>query len=221
MPNYKVFFLLLILLFLAAATQAQSLYVSDKFQITLRTGPSQEHKIIAMLPTGTKLEVLQELPEWIQVSTPDGKQGWVLKQFTMQRLPREQEISQLQTRLQKLQQQAGSSQEQNARLEQEKQELQAELQSLQDRLQSLEQSHQDLQEDAGNIQEIKQELERAKTALKLNRKQVSELRQENQEIRFNNNLYWFLAGAGTFFIAALLGFFLGRMQRKKGKKVYF
>lgn len=221
MPSYKVCFLLLIFLFLAAAAQAKSLYVSDQFQITLRTGPSQENKIIAMLPTGTKLEVLQELPEWLQVRTPDGKQGWVLKHFTMQRLPREQEINQLQTRLQKIQQQAGSSQEQNIRLEKEKQKLQAELKELQDRLQNLEQSYQDLQEDAGNIQEIKQELERTKTSLKLNRKQVSELRQENQEIRSNNNLYWFLAGAGTFFIAALLGFFLGRMQRKQGKKVYF
>ncbi|MGM0424753.1 MAG: TIGR04211 family SH3 domain-containing protein [Thermodesulfobacteriota bacterium] len=217
----KVCCLMLLFLFLGTPALAQTLYVSDQFQITLRTGPSQEHRIISMLPTGTKLQVLQTLPEWVQVRTPEGKQGWVLKRYTMQRVPREQEISQLQATLQRLQEQAGSNQVKSASLQKNKMELQANLQKLERQLQDLEQKHRDLQRDAGNIEGIKQELQRSKTALELNREQVNKLRQENQELSSRKNLYWFLAGGGTFAFAGLLGFFLGRTQRKKSKKVYF
>lgn len=217
----KVCCLMLLFLFLGTPALAQTLYVSDQFQITLRTGPSQEHRIISMLPTGTKLQVLQTLPEWVQVRTPEGKQGWVLKRYTMQRVPREQEISQLQATLQRLQEQAGSNQAKSASLQKNKMELQANLQKLERQLQDLEQKHRDLQRDAGNIEGIKQELQRSKTALELNREQVNKLRQENQELSSRKNLYWFLAGGGTFAFAGLLGFFLGRTQRKKNKKVYF
>ncbi|MFO8031697.1 MAG: TIGR04211 family SH3 domain-containing protein [Desulfohalobiaceae bacterium] len=217
----KVCCLMLLFLFLGTPALAQTLYVSDQFQITLRTGPSQEHRIISMLPTGTKLQVLQTLPEWVQVRTPEGKQGWVLKRYTMQRVPREQEISQLQATLQRLQEQAGSNQAKSASLQKNKMELQANLQKLERQLQDLEQKHRELQRDAGNIEGIKQELQRSKTALELNREQVNKLRQENQELSSRKNLYWFLAGGGTFAFAGLLGFFLGRTQRKKNKKVYF
>lgn len=221
MPIYKICFFLLLLLFQAAPGLSSTLYVSDQFQITLRTGPSQEHKIIRMLPTGTRLQVLENLPEWIRVRAPEGQEGWVLKRFTMQRLPREQELGQLQARLQELEEQAGSSQEQSALLQNEKQKLQTELQDVRQRLQDLGQKHQSLKQDAGNVQGIKKELERSKIALELNREQVRKLRQENQSLRSNNRLYWFLAGAGTFAAAGLLGFLLGRTQRKKSKKVYF
>ncbi|MFP4391900.1 MAG: TIGR04211 family SH3 domain-containing protein [Desulfohalobiaceae bacterium] len=221
MHIHNLCYLLLFFLLLTASAQAQTLYVSDQFQITMRTGPSQEHKIISMLNTGTKLLVLDELPDWILVRTPDGKEGWVLRRYTMQRIPRDQEINQLQNKLQELQDQASSSQNMSSLLENEKMELQSVLQELERELEDLQQRHQSLREDAGNIEEIKKELQRSKTALELNRRQVSSLRQENQELRSKNNLYWFLAGGGTFTLAGLLGFLLGRMQRKKGKKVYF
>jgi SH3 domain protein len=43
---------------LAQLGWAAKAYVTDSFEITLRTGPSNEHKIIAMLFSGRPLDVL-------------------------------------------------------------------------------------------------------------------------------------------------------------------
>ena len=53
---------------------ATKVYVTDSFAITLRRGPSNENKIIAMLFSGRPLEVLGSREEWSQVKVlDDGK----------------------------------------------------------------------------------------------------------------------------------------------------
>ena len=43
-----------------SALYAQTVYIVDSFKVTMRTGPSNENKIISMLPSGTKLEIMEE-----------------------------------------------------------------------------------------------------------------------------------------------------------------
>ncbi len=66
------------ILFGIAFSYAQTVYVIDEFEVTMRTGPSIENKIIAMLPTGTKLQVIEEEGDWVLVRSPTGREGWVL-----------------------------------------------------------------------------------------------------------------------------------------------
>ncbi|MFO7912531.1 MAG: SH3 domain-containing protein, partial [Desulfotignum sp.] len=44
----------------------------------MRTGPGVEHKIVAMLVSGTRLEILEYQDDWSMVQTDDQKSGWVL-----------------------------------------------------------------------------------------------------------------------------------------------
>ncbi len=219
----KLILIMLVLVFslIPVTGLGKTLYVTDDFKITMRTGPSLENKVIGMLASGMPLEVLEELPEWLQIRTPEGKQGWVLKHYTMQRLPNKEALRQLQDRFDTLQDKLQKSEQKTARLEQEKTELQSRLQKVQQELKNLEQKHQTLLEDSGNIKNIKQELRYTQTALDLNRDQLSRFRAENQELRSQQELRWFLAGAGTIALAALTGFILGRINRKKSKKVFF
>ena len=68
---------------------ATTAYVTDFFEITLRTGPSIENKIIAMIPTGQSMEILDSREDWSYVRiVGDGqgnKQGWVLSRFLVDR----------------------------------------------------------------------------------------------------------------------------------------
>jgi hypothetical protein len=45
--------------------------------LRLRSGPSTDHDILDRLMLGTLLQVTGSDNEWIQVITPDGKEGWV------------------------------------------------------------------------------------------------------------------------------------------------
>jgi len=76
---------------------AAKAYVTDYFEVTLRTGPSNENKIIAMLFSGRPLEVLDTRGEWSQVKVLDGgKEGWVLSRYLVTRLPWEVQAKKLQ-----------------------------------------------------------------------------------------------------------------------------
>ena len=67
---------------------ADKAYVTDSFEITLRTGPSNENRIIAMLFSGRPLDVLGTEGEWSQVKVlDDGKEGWVISRYLVTRLP--------------------------------------------------------------------------------------------------------------------------------------
>ena len=41
---------------------AERAYVTDSLEITLRTGPSTEHRVMATLSSGTSLEILGSVP---------------------------------------------------------------------------------------------------------------------------------------------------------------
>ena len=56
-------------------------YVSDEFEIMLRTGQSTQHEIRRQLKSGTPLEVLQEGEGYTQVRLQNGIEGWVLSRY--------------------------------------------------------------------------------------------------------------------------------------------
>jgi len=76
-------------LFLAAVcgfttiAKAQTRYVTDDFEIMLRTGPSVQNKIVRSLKSGTRLDVLREDAGngHSQVQTSRGEIGYVLTRF--------------------------------------------------------------------------------------------------------------------------------------------
>jgi SH3 domain protein len=78
----------------ASATKA---YVTDSFEITHRTGPSNENKITSMLFSGRPVDVLDTQGEWSRVKVLDSdKEGWVLSRYLVTRLPWEVQARKLQ-----------------------------------------------------------------------------------------------------------------------------
>jgi SH3 domain protein len=59
---------------------AKTAYVTDELKITLRTGESATHRIVRMLPTGERLEVLSTDAKtgYSKVRTAGGTEGYVL-----------------------------------------------------------------------------------------------------------------------------------------------
>ena len=63
----------------------QAAWVSDEFEVTLRTGPSTNNAIQLMVSSGTRLEILEEDAEsgYTRVRTGGGTEGWVLTRYLM------------------------------------------------------------------------------------------------------------------------------------------
>ncbi len=77
----RVILLLLAAVLVPAAVLAATTYVTDQVEITLRSGPGLDFKIIRMVQTGTPLERLEDSEGWTHVRTPEGDDGWVVTRY--------------------------------------------------------------------------------------------------------------------------------------------
>lgn len=201
--------LFLSLLLNSGNVQAQTIYVTDHFKITMRTGPDNTKRIIRMLPSNTPLQVIKEEQGWLKVRTREGKEGWVLKRFTMQDKPKKIIIKQLRSK--------------NEDLEQKIAELSSRAASLEEAnatLNSLTSKYEKLKKDAGSVLTLKKKFQNTKQKLENATQKLEEISKENKKLRASTSREWFLAGAGVVGLSALLGFIIGRIQKRRSRKLY-
>ena len=134
---------------LAQQGWATKAYVTDSFEITLRTGPSNDNKIIVMLFSGRPLEVLSTRGEWNQVKVSDsGKVGWVLSRFLATYLPWEAQAKKLQEDLVSLNAKLNRLQKEFSDESQQRQGLAAELRQKTKELETLSKQYSELKKGA-------------------------------------------------------------------------
>jgi SH3 domain protein len=179
-----------------SAAAAQEVYVSGITKITMRTGPGIEHKIVAMLETGTRLEMVEYKADWSLVQIDNQKQGWVLTRFLTEEKPLTFQVEILQKENKRLSGALEDSETRNQALA----EKNAALSDIEKKYQELKQASADflkLNEKYRNLVQLSEEQEQ----------QISMLK-ENLN---NEAMLWFLSGAGVF----IVGLILGLSTRKK------
>jgi SH3 domain protein len=210
------------LLLLGVVTaHASTVYVSDSLEITMRSGPSNQHRILRMLTSDTKLEALKEDDGWLQVRAADGREGWVLKRYTTQNLPRSIQIQRLQQQNERLTALSGGAATQLTALEEENASLKAALEKTQGELSRLSTQHVALKKDAADVVTLKDEFTATRQQLDAATLSMGQLKAENMDLRSSTNLRWFLTGAGVVSTAWLFGFIMGRIQRRKRPGISF
>lgn len=65
------------LLLAAGAVAAETVYVTDRFEIGVHESTELDSIILAVIPSGTTLTVVAKEAGFVRVRTPDGVEGWV------------------------------------------------------------------------------------------------------------------------------------------------
>ena len=210
--------LLVIYGFLGSTPQgwAAKAYVTDTFEITLRTGPSNENKILAMLFSGRPLEVVSTQGEWSQVKVLEGdKEAWVMTRYLITRLPWELQARKLQEDLMGLNARLNRVQKEFADDSQQRQTLAAELKKKTEELESLSKEYLELKKGADGYLKLKTLYEAAEKNVKATEVQLSELIVENESLKSSQENRWFLSGALVLLCGLLIGGIVGRQQKKR------
>lgn len=182
----------------ASVAAAQEVYVSGVTKITMRTGPGVEHKIVAMLETGTRLEMVENKPDWSMVRTDNQKQGWVLTRFLTEDRPLSFQVEELQ--------------KENERLASALEQIEKQNQSLAEKnaaLADIEQKYQDLKQASADYLKLD---EKYRALVQLSEEQEQQISTLKENLN-NEAMLWFLSGAGVF----IVGLILGLSTRKKKK----
>lgn len=205
----------LICMLAAANLHAETKYVVDYLLINLRTGQTNEHKILRTLPTGTKLEVLETEQDYSRVRIPDGTEGWVLNQYITSTptakillTAAEAKLAKLESANKQLQEELSAIREKESTLNQENKNLAKEHKSQTDEL-----TH--LRRVAAKPLKLENENQQLKKQLVELENERELLSRENQVLRDSSDREWFLTGAGVIIGGIIIGLIAPSLRPKK------
>ena len=179
---------------------AESKYVTDITKITMRSAPDTEHKIIAMLKSGTAINVLEKSGAWSKVRTKNGKEGWALTRFLVSKKPAVVL--------------SGEFEKENRKFADKLLTLQSEninLVETNKKLTGIEEKYNELKKESKDFFELKKEYQSIKKKYDDQQKMITSF-EDNYK---NKIMIWFLIGAGVFVFGVLLG-----MGAKKNRRSY-
>lgn len=199
---------------LSTIVQAQVRYVTDDFEVMLRTGPSIQNKIVRPMRSGTRIEILREDAGkgHSLVQTPEGETGYVLTRFLSPNRAARERLKVAEAQLKKLRSAPGElqalladSQDENRTLIEQNTELSGKLQSTSEELGQIKR----VSADAVALSERNERLEKEVRQLLL---QLDDIRIQNEGYKDQTELRWFVYGGGTGFLGLLFGWILSRSK---------
>lgn len=199
----------------ATGLSAQTHYVTaGSIPFDLRTGPSNQHRVIADLEEATSVEVLEVVSGWSRVQVKNGKEGWILTRFLTQEMPYKAQFEQLRREYDDLIAKAGSPLKEIEQLKKENQQLQESLSNVGKNLEDTRGKYETLRTESADFLKIKNSYEDAAAKLAEQTEKAQTLEREFAKIGFNQNLQWFLGGAGVLLAGFILGVGTKRQKRR-------
>ena len=202
------------LVLFSTAVLAETRYINDRMQVTLRTGPANDRKIIALLNIGQKVEMLKPGEEWTLVRVPSGKEGWVVSRFLTDKTPSGIELKILKNKHNLLKVQASSLREENNSLKAENESLSTELATSQEKLKNLNNAYETLKTESADFLELKSKYKESTSKLADQTEKAEKFEEELTKLLWNQNIKWFLSGAGVLILGFIIGFSTKRQRRR-------
>ncbi len=214
----RAILLLLAAVLVPAAVLAATTYVTDQVEITLRSGPGLDFKILRMVRTGTPLERLEDSEGWTHVRTPEGDDGWVVTRYLSDDPPKgplleaaRQEVDRLKgevARLQKELKEAAREGDQSA----------ARVRKLSRELKKVNKEYDAWKKTNAGVIDLKEKAERLTAAHETALAELERLRSENRALTARERFYWFFSGAVVLLLGWLLGYlYASSRSRAKGR----
>lgn len=193
---------------------AETRYVTDRLEVTLRAGESTRYKILRMLPTGTSVEVLavNKSTSYARVRIQDGTVGFVLVQELQSEPAARDRLAQLEERLAALNQRPDAVVRELASLQEAHGELRGRFLALEREKQQREEELARIRHASANVLDLTSDRERLRVQVAELTRVRADLEQENRDLKNQTNQAWFLIGAGVLGLGLLLGLTLPHLR---------
>jgi SH3 domain protein len=207
---------------LPQSAQAETRYVTDRFEVTLRAGESTRYKILRMLPSGTPVEVLSvnRSTNYARVRIQDGTVGFVLIQELQDEPAARDRLAELEERLAALRQNPDALTQELADLQEAHGELRERFATLEREKQLREQELAKIRHASANVLDITNDRERLRLQVAELTRTRAALEQENRDLKNQTNQRWFLIGAGVLVSGVLMGLILPHLRVRRRKTTW-
>jgi len=220
MMKSKLRWTLLTLVLTVPAAYGEPAWVSDEFEIMLRSGPSTSNAIQLMLGSGLQLEVLERDPEsgYSRVSTMAGTEGWVLTRYLMAERSAREQLETLTSELTDANSRGTSMGSQLTAIKDEYDAANSRIDTLQREKAVAENELAEIRRTAANVLGINEQNQSLMDQLATAQIRADTLEQENRRLASQSTRYWFMSGGLLLFVGVILGIWLPRIrwQRRSG-----
>ena len=194
----------------SAIVLAEIAYVTDEVNIGLHKEPTNESPIIKLVPSGTKLNIIERENDLIHVEEPEGVRGWVNTQNVLNNKPGKTKINELEITNKELHKKIQTLEKESTKLISQE-ELEQKLNSERLKVGELQVELTNIKSSAGNIQtsdKLLTDIEQLKNANKqlidqlesagINRKNsLGSIKPENESSSFSIFLIIFIFGIAS------------------------
>lgn len=193
---------------------AASAWVTDQFEITLRSGPSTNNAIQLMIDSGLRLEVLERDADsgYSRVRTPGGTEGWVLSRYLMNEPSAREQLETLSGQLTSATSRGSSLDAQMSAVRAEYDAANTKIAGLERDKAALEKELAEIRRTAANVLAINEQNTTLMDQLAASQIRADTFEQENRRLAGQTTRYWFMAGAVVLLFGILLGIWLPRVR---------
>jgi len=205
---------------LASTAFAEPAWVSDQFEITLRSGPSTSNAIQLMVDSGTRLEVLERDAEagYTRVQTQGGTEGWVLTRYLMNEASAREQLQALTSRLTSATSQGSSLNSQLNAIKGEYDSANQQIATLERDKAAVEKELAEIKRTAANVLAISDQNKTLMDQLAAAQIRADTLEQENRVMSSQTTRYWFVTGALVLVVGLVLGLWLPRINWRRRRR---
>jgi len=213
----NIFFLVSCLLILSGTAVAETRYVSDTLEITMRSGKGTSFGITRMLRSGTPVEVLNvdKKSGYTQVRTNSGKEGWVLSRFLMKGQAARERLATAEKNLAELELENRKLTTAMATLKEEKGTLESNLSTLEGESRGVSQELAEIRRTASSALTIDSENKNMKGRIVSLERQLQTVQQENETLKDRTARDWFMVGAAVVLLGIIVGLIIPKIRFRK------
>jgi len=213
----NIFFLVSCLLILSGNAVAETRYVSDTLEITMRSGKGTSFGITRMLRSGTPVEVLNvdKKSGYTQVRTNSGKEGWVLSRFLMKGQAARERLATAEKNLAELELENRKLTTAMATLKEEKGTLESNLSALEGESRGVSQELAEIRRTPSSALAIDSENKDMKGRMVSLERQLQTVQQENETLKDRTARDWFMVGAAVVLLGIIVGLIIPKIRFRK------
>ncbi len=192
---------------------AKTMYITDRIEISLRSGIGLEYRVLTILKTGDRVEVLEGDKNWSKVKLPDGMTGWINTRFLVDQVKMVPSVDpKIQEELRGVKESSQSLAREKEILIQEKTRYLKEIEETKNQIHSLQQEKN--KRISPELIALKTKNEQLDKEVAIYKKQIDNINQKDKGQHIEEQIKWFLIGAGVLVAGLLLGWVLSRGRRK-------
>ena len=213
----NVFILAFCFLMLTGTAFAETRYVSDTLEITMRSGKGTKFGITRMLRSGTPVEVLavDTKSGYTQIRTKSGKEGWVLSRFLMNGRAARERLATSEKKLAEMELENRKLTTTMATLTEEKSGLETNLQELEGQSRGVNQELSEIKRTASSALAIDSENKDLKGRMVSLERQLQTVQQENEALKDRTARDWFMVGAAVILLGIIVGLIIPKIRFRK------